>query len=262
MIEFVLSLPEGAGIAIAMVFATLLGLAVYIISHSLISKYQKEDLKDPMSSLFRVVGVLVGLMLSLAFADVIIQVTTIKKALEREAVAISDTFRDLKQFEPEKTRKTRSALIEYTRAVIDDDWPALADDRLGQRAGDLMVRLSEKIANLEPQTPVQKRVLSRIDADIDVISDARLIRLDNALAAPPVYIYVIIFGFLVTMACFGAYRPQAPLVVLVSLYTSFVGLVLYLILSLSDPFQGAFGVDPTTLEYILERMRNMDAKSH
>jgi hypothetical protein len=39
------------------------------------------------------------------------------------------------------------------------------------------------------------------------------------------------------MACFGIYRPQAPLVVLVLLYSIFVGLVLCLILIFSDPFQ-------------------------
>jgi hypothetical protein len=54
------------------------------------------------------------------------------------------------------------------------------------------------------------------------------------------------------MACFGAYRPQG---LLVCMYTLFVGLVLYLILALSDPFQGGFGVDPTTFEYQVEKMR-------
>lgn len=83
----------------------------------------------------------------------------------------------------------------------------------------------------------------------------RLIRLDNALAKPPVYIYIIIFGFLITMACFGAYRPQGPLVALVSFYTVFVGLVLYLILALSDPFQGGIGVEPTTFEHLLKMLR-------
>ena len=91
---------------------------------------------------------------------------------------------------------------------------------------------------------------------MDAISDSRLIRLDNALAKPPVYVYVIMFGFLVTMACFGAYRPQAPLVALVSLYTAFVGLVLYLIVSLSDPFQGAIGVSPTTLEQVVNHLKS------
>lgn len=86
----------------------------------------------------------------------------------------------------------------------------------------------------------------------------------TAKAEPPVYIYVIIFGFLVTMVCFGAYRPQGPLLALVSLYTVFIDLVLYLILALSDPFQGRIGVDPTTFEHLLETLRaeNGQQRSH
>jgi hypothetical protein len=93
-------------------------------------------------------------------------------------------------------------------------------------------------------------------ADIDALSDHRVIRLDAALAKPPVYVYVIIFGFLVTMACFGAYRPQGPLVVLVSFYTVFIGLVLFLIVELSDPFQDDIGVAPTAFEYLVETLQS------
>ena len=93
-------------------------------------------------------------------------------------------------------------------------------------------------------------------ADFDTLSDYRIVRLNSALAKPPVYAYVIIFGFLVTIACFGAYRPQVPLVVLVSLYTVFVGFALYLVLALSDPFQGDLGIAPTEFEYLVETLQS------
>ena len=98
--------------------------------------------------------------------------------------------------------------------------------------------------------------MSHILADIDTLSDYRVVRLDSALVKPPVFVYVIIFGFLVTMACFGAYRPQAPLVVLAFLYTVFVGLVLYLVLAMSDPFQGSFGVAPAPFEHLVETLQS------
>ncbi len=110
--------------------------------------------------------------------------------------------------------------------------------------------------NLEPTTSIQEKLFAKMLTDLDAISDYRLIRLDNALADPPVYIKVVFLGFLFTMACFGVYRPQAPLIVLVSLYAVFIGLTLYLILALSDPFQGGFGADPTTLEHLVEAMRS------
>jgi ABC-type multidrug transport system fused ATPase/permease subunit len=255
MIDYLLSASTLVGSVVSMVLATVAGLLVYGISYKFISKYETGELKDPTSNLFRVVGMLVALMLSLAFAEVIVELRAIENAIEREAVAISDTFDDLQRFDIERTREIRTILVDYTQAIIEDDWPALANDRLGQKAGALNKQLSDRVMELEPATEVQKHLWSRILADLDAASDYRLIRLDNALAKPPVYIYVIFFGFLVTMACFGAYRPQVPLVALISLYTVFVGLVLYLVLALSDPFHGGIGVDPTTFEYLVETLR-------
>ena len=76
MVETLLSLPDLVGGVVVMTLTTVAGLLVYVVSNKLILRYQKDDLKDPTSSVFRVVGVLVSLMLSLAFLlfELILQV--------------------------------------------------------------------------------------------------------------------------------------------------------------------------------------------
>jgi len=256
MIEFVISLPTWAGLALSMIVTSVMGLVVYLLFYKLILQFKPRDLKEPTANIFRVVGLLVSLVLALAFSEVMIELRTTRTAIQREVVALSDIFGVLKMFGIEETRDIRTILIHYAQAVVDDDWPALSNDKLGQRAGDLKKQLVESVLNLKPTTPNQEKMLSHILADIDALSDYRVVRLDSALAKPPVYVYVIIFGFLVTMACFGVYRPQAPLVVLVLLYTVFVGLVLYLVLAMSDPFQGSFGVAPAPFEYLVETLQS------
>jgi hypothetical protein len=205
MFKFILSLPTWIGCGFAMVLTTVLGLVVYIVSNKLIEKSKNVKLKDPVNSLFRLVGILVSLMLSLTFGEVIAEWKAIKNAIDREAVAISDTYINLKYFDSEGTRDIRAVLIDYAQAVIDDDWPAMANDRLGQRASALKRQFTEKIMKLKPTNSIQKEIRSGIIADIDTMSDYRLIRLNHSMAKPPVYVLVIIFGFLVSMACFGAY---------------------------------------------------------
>ena len=256
MIEFILSLPTWIGCAFAMVSTTVLGLVVYVVSYKLIEKSKNVNLKEPINNLFRLVGILVSLMLSLAFGEVIAGWHAIKNAIDREAVAISDTYLNLEYFDSEGTREIRAILIEYTQAVIDDDWPAMAKDQLGQRTSVLKRRFTEKVIELKPTNSIQKEIRSHILADIDTMSDYRLIRLNHSMAKPPVYILVIIFGFLVSMACFGAYQPHFPLIALVSLCTLFIGMVLYLILAMSDPFQGATIIDPTPFEYLIEALES------
>ena len=255
MIDFLLSLPTWVGCGIAMACTAFLGLAVYIVSYNLIAKYNSVELKDSINSLFRVVGLFVSLLLSLAFGQVLAEWQAIKHAIDREAVAISDTHRNLEYFDKEGTRKIRSVLIDYTHAVIEDDWPAMANNQLGRRTSELIGQFTVMVMGLIPTNQLQKDLRAHIIADLDDISDYRLIRLNRSLSKPPVYVVVIIFGFLVSMACFGANRPQIPLLALVSLYSVFVGMVLYLIVAMSDPFHGGTYVDPSPFEYLLETLQ-------
>ena len=256
MIDVLISLPMWLGSILAMGFTTATGFVVYLASYKLIAKYKRGDLKEPTNNLFRVVGMLVSLMLALAFSEVVVQHRTTRSAVLHETAAISDISDVLKLFGNEVTREHRTILIDYAQAVIDDDWPALSKDRLSPRVGALKTQLAEGVLKLKPATSNQEKLLSHIMADIDALSDYRVVRLGSALVKPPVFVYVIIFGFLVTMACFGDYQPQPPLVVLAFLYTIFVGLVLYLVLAMSDPFQGNFGVGPVPFEHLVETLQS------
>ena len=84
-----------------------------------------------------------------------------------------------------------------------------------------------------------------------------MVRLEQALAKPPLFLIVVIFGFLTTMVCFGPHEPNRLTLGLLSLYTSLIGLVIYLILAYSDPFQGSTGIDPTSLQYVLDQIRQV-----
>ena len=256
MLDFLLSLPTWLGCGVVMVITTGAGFAVYLAFVKFIEKYKSYDLKDPINNVFRVVGLLVSLMLALTFSEVISELKTIRKAVQQETVAISDAFKSLKLYDIDKTREIRATLIEYSKAVINDEWLTLADDNLSQIVEALRKQFVEAVVNLKPVNSKQEMMKSHIITDLDSLSDYRIIRLNSALAAPPFFIYIIIFGFLVTMACFGAYPPQTPLVVLISFYTIFIGLVLYLILQLSDPFNGDIGVSPSPFEYLIEMMES------
>ena len=91
MIDYLIFLPAWAGIALSILLSTACGLAVYLLSRRLISRYPTAELKDPIGSLFRVVGMLVSLMLSLAFAEVVVAFRGVENAIDREAVALART---------------------------------------------------------------------------------------------------------------------------------------------------------------------------
>lgn len=259
MVAF-LSLPMLLGCLIVMALTTAVGLSVYVLFHRLLAKNCAADdvkeMKDATGNLFRVVGWLFSLLISLTFAELFREWVAIDTAIEGEAVAILDTHKDLQLFDPDATGDIRKLLIDYTRAVSDDDWPALADDRLSPRVDALLLQLNQAVFNLETNNAAQEALQSRIVADLDLLSDFRLSRLQQAQKQIPFVLIVVLLGFLITMACFAAYRPNRSVVVLLSLFTMFVGIVIYLMLAMSDPFQGELSIDSTPLDYALDRLED------
>ena len=232
------------------------GLMVYFVSYKLIAKtLNHEEVKDTASNLFRFAGVLGGLFLSLTFAEVVLDLNAIESAINREAWALADIYHDLQHFGVEEARSIQALLRDYTQAVIEDDWPALKDDRLSERTYGLLQQIEEAVLNLETTNVPQETLRSLMIEDVDLISDYRLSRKQQAIEQPPFFMIIVFFAFLVTMVCFGLYRPVPVFVVLMSLHVLLVGLSISLILSLSDPFEGMLGIDPVPFEEVLEFMQ-------
>lgn len=258
MFEFLGRLPALTGSLVAMAMTVVVGLGVYVGSSRIISRSQSEDLKDGAGNLFRVVGILVALLLSLAFGQVIAEWRAIEDAVDREAVAIGDLLSGLRLYDVEVTREIRINLIDYTHTIVEDDWPAMADNELSFRGYALKKRISSAILALTPTNERQVELKPRLLDDVDSLSDYRLIRLNHAQGQTPVYLPVVVFGFVVSIVCFGSYRPTTGLLMLVTLYAAFFGLALYLVVSLSDPFTGGNAIEPTTFERLLDWMQESE----
>jgi hypothetical protein len=259
MIESLLSLPTALGCIVFMGLTTAVGFAVYFVTFRLHARRHSDDVMkeicDATGNLFRVVGWLLTLLLSLTFSNGVRQLVVIDNAIEGEAAAISDTHHNLRRFGLEETRKIQTLLADYAQAVIDNEWRTLANDELSERAGASLRQLEDAIYEMKVTNKRQEILQSRVIADLDAISDYRLSRLAKARERPSVVLIVVFFGYLVTMVYFGIYRPCGALLGLLSLYTLFVGVTIYLVLATSYPFQIAMGVESAPLEYVLEAMR-------
>jgi hypothetical protein len=256
MLDFLLSLPTWSGCSLAMASMAIFGLVVHFVSSRLFAKFNSDNVKDAALSLFGVLAILVSLLLSLAFGDVISDLVQIRNAVEREVLAIKEAYIYSELYDIEKTSEIRALLVEYVQTVIEDDWPDLANDRLSPRTDKVHQQITNALINLVPNSPMQEKLHNHIMDEIDLMSDYRFMRFENALSAPPVYVLVIAFGLFIQMTCYGAYRSEAPVNLLVILYCLFVGLILYLILTLSDPFQG-IGVEPTNFKILIEKLRSV-----
>jgi hypothetical protein len=260
VIDVLLSFPMILGCFLFTGLTTAFGLAVYAVTFHLHQRRQTDavmkEIEDVTGNLLRVVGWLFTLLLSLTFTNVMAERTAAENAIESEVRALADVHHVLRRFDLEGTRGIQAILVDYTQAVIDDDWPALAQGRLSERVDTSLLRLEDAVLNLKATGATEETLRSRAIADVDLISDYRMSRLQQAREQPPLVLIVVFTGYLVTMVYFGVYQPRRVVVGLISFYTAFVGVVIYLILAMSNPFQGVMAIDAAPLEYVIETMRD------
>ena len=252
MVELVSAVPLWAGIMAAMALTAGLGVLVYRASERLIPTTADETARRVGGLLFPTVAILVSLMLSLAFGDVVNEWRSAQDAISRESTAISDVLKALEAFDTSGSADAKAALLDYADSVVEADWPALENDTLSPEADLAFQQVVTQVLGLSTNTVEQVERRARMADDLDSISDARQARLVAAVAEPPVYFFVILLGFLITMVILGAlFEPQPLVIGLSMLYASFVGLVLYLILAMSDPLHGGLNIEPRQLEHLI-----------
>lgn len=251
MIDFLTSRPLWFGVAVWIAASCAVGLGTYYLSRALI-KQSGDNIKGATNNLFRVFGFLFSLMMSLSFTQIVGESREVERAVRIETAAIADALQGLGQYDDPAADQARATALEYIRLVVEDDWPALEDDRLGEEASAALGRLVNETLALEPGDRIQEQRWVRILDDIDVMSDARQGRLNAALTAPSIFFYVLVIGFVIIMVLFGLFKPRRTLVVLLAIYSGFIGLLAYLILALNDPFHGPLAVDPDEFVKLLE----------
>jgi len=244
------SLPLWLSTAIAIVVTCGVGYLVYWGSTAVLA--DSKDIEGRAgNNLFRVTGFLFSLMISLAFTSVVDDARSVEQAVRAETAAIADVLQGLEEYGDPAADAARESAVAYTELVISDDWPALEDDELSPAAGAALRRLTAETLELSPTNAAQEERQSRLLDDIDAMSDARRARLNAALEGPSVFFYVLFLGFLLTMVLFGMYKRRPKFVALLMCYAGFIGIVINLIVILSDPF-GPLGFEPSEFVSVLE----------
>lgn len=177
-----------------------------------------------------------------------------RAAAAAEASALLDLFR-LAEGWPESERGViEAALIAYGRAVIDEEWPAMARNEIpAPGAVDRMRDVWRAYETIEATVGEGARYAVSLE-ELDELDDARGDRLGaSRRGLPGVMWAVLIVGGVLTVAfayLFAVENAIAQGVMLASL-AALVAILLILIQALDQPFQGGSRVTPAAFERIV-----------
>ena len=201
--------------------------------------------------------VLYGLVAALTAVSVWTKHSQVSDTVSREATAIAGLWRDLGGY-PEREREAmREVLRGYTRQIIEEAWPEQRQGRIPKAGVDWMDRFLAQLLVFEPTSESQKILHAETLSAFNRMHEARRQRLDAVQTGlPGVMWFVLLPGAMgcLLLSLFFPIEDTRFQAILVLGLAGFVSMVLFVIVSLDRPFQGAMAIAPDSYQLVYDQL--------
>jgi hypothetical protein len=173
-----------------------------------------------------------------------------------EAAAVGALFRDVTSFSDPNRAELQSDLRQYVRQVIDIAWPQQRRGIVPQEEGVTLSALQRHLSHFEPVTESQKIIYAEAYRGFNQIAELRGRRLQsvNEGLAGPLWVVVLAGAFLnIAVTWFFDMRSQGMHLWMTVFLSALLGLLIYLLGALDNPFRGEISVSPEPFEIVYAR---------
>jgi hypothetical protein len=234
----------------------LLGL---VISRPIVKRISGASSKhnDLVSYFLASMGVFYGLALGLIAVATWENYTEVDAVVTSEAAALSSLYRDLDGYPQPLRNNLESLMRDYTRTVIDKEWPAHKHG-IALEDGDVILdQLENEIMNFEPTREREKIVHAEVLRSLDTVLDQRRLRLQAVSTGLPAALWaVVLFGALLNGLLTYLFWVENFTIhaAAVAILACFIALLIFLTAAMDNPFRGEFSVNSEVFQTILEKV--------
>lgn len=209
-----------------------------------------------------VVAMILSLLLAFSSVSVWEAYGAAESAVASEASVSDELVRDLAVYGGPAASAAREAVRTYLRAVIAEEWPALAKGMRSEAASHKFNDIFHKAAAISPKSQRDGIILTEIwdkTNELDVYRRARLNCAGGSAVPGALWATIalcIVFNFLL----FYGMRLSRLNDYMLGIYAATLGLLLFFIVAMDRPFTGSVSVSPDPYETALESMKRWDAE--
>ena len=253
MSYFLSSLPLWLLIAVIVVLPTAAAMVAQVLIHNRVGVAHLAKNNEIAGFKFATVGVIYAVLLAFTVIVVWEKFNDAQSAVANEAGATAALFRYAQGKEPE-AMAMRTALTNYLKTVIEDDWPAMAREAESPATVHALDSLYAAALALERSGSRGMADMAEVFQQLDNVTAARRIRLHLATGLVPNVIWIVLFmGALLTVGFtlfFGSENLLAQ-VSMTGVLSVLVTMGLVVIISIDHPFTGPVYIHPDALELVL-----------
>jgi len=219
-------------------------------------RIQVED-SEFTGAMMQSVMVFYGLAVALIAVTVFETYSRTGQIVETEATALNAIYRDVTSY-PEPIRwELQKDLRDYTIQIIHQAWPLQARGQIPKAGMEHMTRFQVDLTKFEPATEGQKILHAETLRAYNQLIQARRMRLDAVGTGLPKVMWTVIVGgaFIGLSAAFFFKVDDMRLhMIEVLLLEVFIGLVIFMILSLDRPFRGDLGIQSEPYQLVYDQL--------
>jgi hypothetical protein len=166
-------------------------------------------------------------------------------------------YRDVTGFPEPNRSELQMDLQRYTREVIDVAWPLQRRGILPQSDGIALGVLQTHLFGFEPQSEGQKALHNETYRAFSRIAELRGGRLQNVGQGLPAWLWaIVVVGAFLSIAMTWFFYPasQAIHFWMTVMFSALLGLLIFLLGSLDNPFRGEISVSSDPFEIVYQRL--------
>jgi Protein of unknown function (DUF4239) len=183
--------------------------------------------------------------------------TEVQEKINREATALGALYRDVGAY-PEPARTImQDDLRRYTRAVIDVGWPMQQHGVVPNNANGILNDFQEHFMSFEPETERQKIIAEEAYRAFNALTESRRERLNSVTVEMPGPLWaLVVFGTLICIALTWFFHMAnfTMHMWMTILFSALLGLIIFLIAVLDNPYRGKVSVTPEPLERVYQQL--------
>ena len=201
-----------------------------------------------------------GLLLGLLTVSAYQNNERVRQAVLSEATAIGSLYAGMRSYPEPVQSDVQGLLRDYVLFTIHADWTAHREGRILDGGDHRVEAVRQRLAAFEPATSGQVVLHQAMIGAYQDFTEARQGRLAGVITKiPDVLWYAVLVGALVSVLLFIMLKMRPHQQFLLGTITSFfLGVILFVIVSLDDPLRGEQGIGPDALVLLWERQMVWD----
>jgi len=259
---WVYDLPNWLFGTLTVVVFVIIGLAGLYLTRGWVRRLHHEEhsYNDIIGFYMAGVTVLYGVSVGLLAIGAWATFTDVQGRVDHEATALGALYRDISAY-PEPARSImQEDLRRYARGVIDVGWPMQQRGIVPNNASSILSDFQEHFMSFEPQNERQNILATEAYRAFNDLTESRRARLNSVTYEMPGPLWaLVIAGAVICIAVTwffhtGSFSVHFWMTVL---FSSLLGLLIFLIAVLDNPYRGEMSVSPEPLERVYQQIMTL-----